>query len=61
MNAKEKLPDPLADLKGEARQLLAGLLRQKEDLGPIAEELIELLQRYGVSDTGKPAVEPPVH
>jgi hypothetical protein len=27
-------------------QLLAGLERQREDLGPIADELIDLLRRY---------------
>jgi hypothetical protein len=33
---------------GELEQLLAGLERQKEELGPIAEELLAMLRRYGV-------------
>ncbi len=32
----------------ELFRLLEGLERQKEELGPIAEELIELLHRLGV-------------
>lgn len=50
-------PDP----KGDASQLLAGLVRQKEDLGPIAEELIELLHRYGVPDPALPSRGRSVH
>ncbi|HRH80394.1 MAG TPA: hypothetical protein PLW81_05050 [Thiobacillaceae bacterium] len=57
MNAKEQLPDPATGLTGDARQLLAGLLRQREDLGPIAEELIELLLHYGVTDPAWPPVD----
>ena len=34
---------------GELAHLLAGLERQKEELGPIADELIGLLHRLGVS------------
>ncbi len=30
---------------GDLAQLLAGLERQKEDLGPIADELLDLLRR----------------
>jgi hypothetical protein len=44
------------DEKNEAAALLAGLERQKEELGPIAEELIELLQHLGV---GKPPLAGP--
>lgn len=33
---------------GELAHLLAGLRRQKEELGPIADELIEMLSRLGV-------------
>ncbi len=33
---------------GELAHLLAGLERQKEELGPIADELIGLLRRLGV-------------
>jgi hypothetical protein len=33
---------------GELEHLLAGLERQKEELGPIAEELLAMLRRYGV-------------
>ncbi len=40
----------------EAAALLAGLERQKEELGPIADELIELLQHMGV---GKPPLSSP--
>lgn len=36
------------DLLSEAATLLAGLERQKEELGPIAEELIDLLRHLGV-------------
>ncbi len=36
---------------GEAACILAGLERQREELGPIAEELIALLRHLGV---GKP-------
>lgn len=36
---------------GEVATLLAGLERQKEELGPIADELIDLLRHLGV---GKP-------
>jgi len=32
-------------LEGDLDQLLAGLERQKEDLGPIADELIDLLRQ----------------
>lgn len=35
-------------LDSELAHLLTGLERQKEELGPIADELIELLRRYGV-------------
>jgi hypothetical protein len=35
---------------GEVAQLLQGLERQKEELGPIAEELLELLHRMGVNE-----------
>ena len=38
----------------EAATLLAGLERQKEELGPIAEELIELLHHLGV---GRPPLQ----
>jgi hypothetical protein len=34
---------------GELAHLLAGLERQKEELGPIADELIGLLHRLGVN------------
>ena len=35
----------------ELAHLLAGLERQKEELGPIAEELLELLHRMGVNES----------
>lgn len=44
------------DAMCEAATLLAGLERQKEELGPIAEELIDLLQHMGV---GKPPLAHP--
>jgi hypothetical protein len=34
--------------------LLAGLERQKEELGPIADELISLLKRLGVTASALP-------
>ncbi|MEW5769746.1 MAG: hypothetical protein AB1831_05210 [Pseudomonadota bacterium] len=36
---------------GEVAQLLSGLERQKEELGPIAEELLQLLHEMGVSES----------
>jgi hypothetical protein len=33
-----------------SQHLLAGLERQKEELGPIADELIALLHRLGAAD-----------
>ncbi len=47
---RDEEPPPL--LKGDLDQLLAGLERQREDLGPIADELIDLLRRQ--VDAGKP-------
>lgn len=41
-------------LLGEVATLLAGLERQKNELGPIAEELIDLLHHLGV---GKPPLQ----
>jgi hypothetical protein len=46
VSASSKSIPPL-DL-GEVGHLLAGLERQKEELGPIAAELIEILVRAGV-------------
>lgn len=43
-----------ARFPGEAAALLAGLELQKEELGPIAEELIDLLRHLGV---GKPPLQ----
>lgn len=40
---------------GELAHLLAGLERQKEELGPIADELIGLLHRLGVETPPPPA------
>jgi len=37
------------DSRSQIMYLLAGLERQKEELGPIAEELISLLNRLGVT------------
>lgn len=44
---------------GELAHLLAGLERQKEELGPIADELIGLLHRLGVELPPRPT--PPVN
>lgn len=44
-------------LKGDLAHLLAGLERQREDLGPIADELIDLLRKQEV-DLPKPTVYP---
>jgi hypothetical protein len=35
----------------ELAHLMAGLERQKEELGPIAEELLELLHQVGVPES----------
>lgn len=46
---------------GEVGHLLAGLERQKEDLGPIAAELIEILVRAGAdpqAEDGLPELKP---
>ncbi len=43
---------------GEVATLLAGLERQKEELGPIADELIELLHHLGVGKPPPSAVNP---
>lgn len=39
----------------ELAQLLMGLERQKEELGPIAVELIDLLHRLGVGSSPRQA------
>jgi len=43
---------------GEVATLLAGLERQKEELGPIAEELIDLLHHLGVGKPPPQAINP---
>lgn len=53
MNTPHQVPPvetaAIAKLPGsELEHLLAGLERQKEELGPIADELIGLLHRLGV-------------
>jgi len=42
----------------EVATILAGLERQKEELGPIAEELIDLLHHLGVGKLPLQAVNP---
>ena len=42
----------------EAASILAGLERQKEELGPIAEELIALLRHLGVGNPPPTVVNP---
>jgi hypothetical protein len=54
-SGQEQDPPPLS--KGDLAQLLAGLERQREDLGPIADELIDLLRRQEVDPT-KPSGYP---
>ena len=49
--------DPPPTLKGDVAQLLAGLERQREDLGPIADELIDLLRKQQ-ADPDKPVGHP---
>lgn len=41
----------------EVSQLLLGLERQKEELGPIAEELLEILHRLGASESPPDSVD----
>lgn len=56
--SSERDQDPPPLLKGDLAQLLAGLERQREDLGPIADELIDLLRTHQVDPrkpTGYPA------
>ncbi len=53
MNTPHQVPPPDSTVSaklpgGELAHLLAGLERQKEELGPIADELIGLLHRLGV-------------
>ena len=40
---------------GEVSQLLTALEEQKDELGPIADELIELFHRMGVSGAPEPS------
>lgn len=47
-----------ARFPGEAATLLAGLELQKEELGPIAEELIDLLRHLGVDKPPLEAITP---
>jgi hypothetical protein len=42
------------ELSQEISQLLLGLERQKEELGPIAVELLDLLHRLRVSESPPP-------
>ena len=35
----------------DVSQLMAGLERQREELGPIADELLEILHHLGVSES----------
>ncbi len=60
------IPNQFIEAGGESNRLesgsqimhlLAGLERQKEELGPIADELIGLLYRLGVS--GATPAQPP--
>lgn len=41
---------PGEDVSRELAHLMAGLERQKEELGPIADELLELLHQVGVPE-----------
>ncbi len=51
-------PDPPPDRNRDVTQLLVGLERQRDDLGPIADELIDLLRDAGHAESGKPARYP---
>lgn len=42
----------------EAASILAGLEKQKEELGPIAEELIALLRSWGVGAPQRRGINP---
>lgn len=55
--ASNRDQDPPLLLKGDLAHLLAGLERQREDLGPIADELIDLLRKERI-DPRRPAVYP---
>lgn len=57
MSDPQSPPETSAPILGELAKLLAGLERQREELGPIAEELIELLRRLGV-DVSSPKQHP---
>lgn len=51
MNSPQRARPGEGHSPGEVAQLLLGLERQKEELGPIADELLELLHRMGVSES----------
>ncbi len=62
MNAHNQFRVPLSesrrlDTTSQINHLLDGLERQKEELGPIALELIDLLHRLGVGVASQP--QPP--
>jgi hypothetical protein len=51
MNSPHRARPDESHSSGEVAQLLLGLERQREELGPIAEELLELLHRMGVKES----------
>jgi len=57
-NEQEPCRQPPNESPKEVTQLIEGLERQKEDLGPIADELIELLRRTGVARQTTPDDHP---
>jgi len=53
-----RTPDPGDWNSTEVASILSGLERQKEELGPIAEELIDLLHHLGVGKPPRQVVNP---
>lgn len=45
------------DFSQEVSQLLLGLERQKEELGPIAEELLDIFHRLGINESPPDSVD----
>lgn len=60
MNTPHRTRPGTSDSSGEVAQLLQGLEKQKEELGPIAQELLKLLNHLGVNVTppDNPEIKP---
>lgn len=54
LNAESSQTRATFDSRRQIMYLLVGLERQKEELGPIADELISLLKRLGVTASALP-------